>query len=211
MVFFFSWGRCKCTFVWTTRDIISQSFVIDCHFLQQQLGLLHIAGLQPKREHGHPQPAASRGHAGQQKESSCLHSGYPKGWWALQSLGGRRHVRVKLEAHARYTLFVFPWSSSCFCCLWNHHKIDTVLLRVFCLFSNVPFVLLVRYLRVLYLDSQFIDSCLCAFVLVSFCYLNITNHSFKWNQQKLIIGHASFQDGRSTQLTLENTVLRILS
>ena len=57
-------------------------FVADCHFLQQQLGLLHITRLQSKRWHSHSQPLASREHAGQQKESSCLHARYQKGWCA---------------------------------------------------------------------------------------------------------------------------------
>lgn len=60
-------------------------FVADCHFLQQQLGLLHISRLQSKRQHSSSQPLASREHADQQKESSCLYACYQKGKYMLKS------------------------------------------------------------------------------------------------------------------------------
>ncbi|CAB1445305.1 unnamed protein product, partial [Pleuronectes platessa] len=46
----------------------------DRHFLQQQLGLLHIPRLQSENQHSSPQPFASREYVGQQKESSSLYS-----------------------------------------------------------------------------------------------------------------------------------------
>lgn len=62
-------------------------FVADCHFLQQQLGLLHIVRLQSKRQHSSSQPLTSREYAGQQKESCCLYPCYQKGWYMLKSAG----------------------------------------------------------------------------------------------------------------------------
>lgn len=55
----------------------------DRHILQQQLGLLHVTGLQPARQHGHPQPSAGGEHAGLQEEGGCLHPCHQTGWETL--------------------------------------------------------------------------------------------------------------------------------